>query len=75
MANRSTLHKSKLEDFKVWLTDNGWSIESTKGYYEVLRARKGKQLLLVFFRHESKEHYTVQDGYGQVVRDYLRARK
>lgn len=27
MANRCTLHISKLEDFKTWLVKDGWEIE------------------------------------------------
>lgn len=40
MANRHTLHISKLEDFKDWLIKDGWEIEESQGFYEVLRARK-----------------------------------
>ena len=41
MADRYRLHKSKLEDFKNWLINDGWTIENPKGTWEVLRARKG----------------------------------
>lgn len=45
MANRHTLHKNKLKAFKDWLISDGWEIEDTKGFYEILRAKKGKRVL------------------------------
>ena len=58
MANRHTLHISKLEDFKEWLVKDGWEIEEPKGIYEVLRARKyGRQNpLIVYTKADVKEH-------------------
>ncbi len=40
MANRNTLHRSKLDGFKRWLEQDGWDLQPAKGDYEVLRARK-----------------------------------
>lgn len=37
MANRNTLHISRIPDFTAWLQDMGWTIEPTKGLFEVLR--------------------------------------
>lgn len=73
MANRCILHKTHLEDFKRWLIDNDWSLEDTKGDYEVLRARKdGKQHpLIIFEKIDAKQHYSVMDRDVQVVKDYL----
>jgi len=40
MKNRRNLKHGMLPDFKEYLVRNGWSVEDTKGKYEVLRARK-----------------------------------
>lgn len=40
MANRNTLHISRIPDFTAWLQETGWTIEPTKGLFEVLRARR-----------------------------------
>ena len=40
MANRNTLSVNKIDDFKVWLEKDGWQLQETKGFYEVLRAVK-----------------------------------
>lgn len=63
MAERSLLHKSKLQDFKQWLIKDGWKIESTKGYYEALRATKlgKKRPLIVYDKLDSKEHYSIDN--------------
>lgn len=40
MANRNTLHRSKLDGFKRWLEQDGWDLQPAKGDYEVLRAAR-----------------------------------
>ncbi len=77
MANRSLLHRSKIEDFKSWLQEDGWQIEQPKGIYEVVRATKGtRKPLIVYTRdNKGKEHLTVQDRDLPVVRAYIRDRR
>ena len=74
MANRHTLHISKLEDFKKWLVKDGWEIEEPKGIYEVLRARKyGRQNpLIVYTKADVKEHLSVMDRDSGVIGAFLR---
>lgn len=53
MANRDTLAVSKLEDFKQWLIKDGWEIQETKGWLEVLRATKqDKKYPLIIYRKD-----------------------
>jgi len=75
MRSRSTLHKSKLEDFAQWLEDRGWEHEETGGY-EVLRMRWPEEPpLIVYTKNDPKEHYTTF-GIGQdLVIQWLRERK
>lgn len=74
MANRHTLHISKLEDFKKWLVKDGWEIEEPKGNYEVLRARKyGRQNpLIVYAKADVKEHLSVMDRDSGVIGAFLK---
>ena len=74
MAERHTLHISKLEAFRGWLAKDGWEIEKPKGDYEVLRARKqGRQNpLIVYTKSYSKEHLSVMDRDKGVVYAFLR---
>ena len=71
MANRCLLHKNHLECFKEWLIENNWKIESPKGDYEVLRARKESRVLLVY-RGRSTEHYSVNEKFTRLVRSFLK---
>lgn len=73
MANRHTLHISKLEDFKKWLVKDGWKIEEPKGVYEVLRARKqGRQNpLIVYTKADAKEHLSIMDRDSGIVGAFL----
>ena len=77
MANRSLLHRSKVEDFKSWLQEDGWQIEQTKGIYEIVRATKGtRKPLIVYTRdNKGKEYITVQERDVPVVRAYIRDRR
>ena len=74
MANRHTLHISKLEDFKNWLVKEGWEIEEPKGIYEVLRARKpGRQNpLIIYTKADAKEHLSIMDRDSGVIGAFLR---
>ena len=74
MANRHTLHISKLEDFKEWLVKDGWEIEEPKGVWEVLRARKSgrKNPLIVYRKADAKEHLSLMDRDSGVVGAFLR---
>lgn len=69
MASRNLLHKTKLKEFRDWLSERGWVAEKTKDFWEVLRMRhpKEKELLLVHERADSPEHYTV---WGQSERQF-----
>ena len=74
MADRHTLHISKLDDFKKWLVKDGWEIEEPKGIYEVLRARKQgrKHPLIVYKKADAKEHLSIMDRDYPVVGAFLR---
>lgn len=78
MANRSTLHVDRLEDFKAWLVEDGWDLEDPKGDYEVLRARKpDRKRPLILWRRLSNSgggeltHLTYDDRDSGVIRAFL----
>lgn len=79
MANRHTLSVKRLDEFKEWLENNGWQVQETKGFYEVLRAvnkEKGTPLI-VYKRNNSNSgsklvHYTVSDKDIRVIKQFLR---
>ncbi len=77
MAKRALLHRSKIEDFKAWLQEDGWQIEKTKGIYEVVRAKKPNRKPLIVYTRDSKgsEHISVQERDEGVVRAYIRDRR
>nr|DAR61281.1 MAG TPA: hypothetical protein [Caudoviricetes sp.] len=77
MANRNTLHISRIPDFTAWLQSTGWTIESTKGLFEVLRARQPgrKAPLILYSRMVAPQHVTVLDKDMPLVRIFLRERR
>lgn len=74
MAERGTLHKNKLVEFKQWLVEDGWTLELTKGEYERVRARKGKKLLQIYDNAHSA-HLSYSDSHFGVVNAFLRRKK
>lgn len=74
MANRHTLHINKLEDFKKWLIKDGWEMETPKGLYEVLRAKKYRRNnpLIVYRKADTKEHLSIMDRDSGVIGAFLR---
>ena len=79
MANRNTLHISKLDEFKEWLIADGWTItDHSKNAYAVLRAEKKsvrKNPLIVYKKNNSEEHLSVADHDYPVVRAFLNSKK
>lgn len=73
--HRYLLHKSKLEKLKEWLKNNGYEILPTKGTYEVLRAKKDKNTVIIFTRENAKEHYSVQGKDIKLIREFIRDSK
>ncbi len=75
MANRHLLAASRADEFKAWLAENGWVIEAPKDYYEVIRARRGKRVLIVYRRLEKGQHLTIHDKDAGVVRAFLKDKR
>lgn len=79
MADRNTLSVKKLNDFSAWLISKGWTLEPTRGCYEVLRARKPDRPrpLIVYKRLSNRNgsvltHLTVDDMEMRFVREFLK---
>lgn len=79
MANRNTVSIHKIEEFTEWLKQKGWTIESNKGDYDVLRARKEgrKNPLIIYKRLNTNNggeliHYTLQDRDVNIYWNFLK---
>lgn len=76
MANRHTLHFNQLEKFTNWLIKNDWEIKPlSKSQYEVLRATKNKEWVIIYKRADAKEHYSLTDKTIKIVNKWLRELK
>ena len=72
MAERCLLHKNKLDLLKWWLSSRGYEIQPTKDFYEVLRAKKDKDTIIIYRKNEIKEHLTVQQKDHRLIRQFIR---
>lgn len=62
MAIRALLHMNKLKDFESWLEKQGYMILPTsKNPYEILRAKKDKDTVIIYQKGDSKEHLSIMD--------------
>ncbi|MEL5392843.1 hypothetical protein [Serratia nevei] len=76
MARRNLLHKSKLQGFKEWLTDNGVEWRDGKGGYQVIQIRTIRGWSAIYDSDkERREHYTVQDDIKPLVSKFVYGRK
>lgn len=71
MAQRCLLHISKLDNFKDFLTLNKYEIQDCKGLYEVLRAKKDKDTIIIFKKDRAEEHLSVQNKDIKLVKKFI----
>ena len=81
-ANRGGLHMDKIDAFAAWAEGRGYRREPTKGAYEVLRLRKGKEAPLLYYRRErlnvsggSPKHATSRGAGNALLRAWFRDRR
>lgn len=76
MASRELLHASKLNDFGKWIEEQGYMILPTsKNPYEVLRAKKDKDTVIIYQKKDSKEHLSVMDKDYSLIRRFINESK
>lgn len=76
MAIRNMLHMSQLKAFEEFLESKGYLIIPTVGAYEVLRARKPKENMVIVYRKGgAKEHLSIMDKDFYLVNEFLRTRE
>lgn len=72
MTNRALLHINKLKDFEKWLEKQGYMILPTsKNPYEVLRAKKGKDTVIIYQKGDSKEHLSIMDKDYPLIHKFI----
>ncbi len=73
MAVRNILHIDKLGAFEEFLRFKGYMIlPLSKNPYEVLRAKKGRDTVIIYRRSGAKEHLSVMDKDYGLVEKFLR---
>ncbi|WP_312432750.1 hypothetical protein [Lacrimispora sp.] len=75
MATRALLHKNKLKELKIRLEKQGYMILATsKNPYEVLRARKDKDTVIIYCKLAAREHLSVMDKDYELIRRFIKQR-
>lgn len=78
MANRNSLHVSKLQEFRAFCEGRGWIVAAPKGEFEVLRMTKpNEQVPLIVHRRLASrtktelQHLSVHGHSERMVRKFL----
>lgn len=71
MANRYTLHKTKVEAFVLWLNQHNIPWRYGKGAYELLQVFDKGGWHKLYARDHMPEHVTVQDALMPLVQLFL----
>jgi len=76
MRSRHLLHRSKLEEFKQYLIDQGIEVLPNKGDYEVLRWKglAGTPMPIVFDRHGG-DHFTTNGEASKYVFRWIKSKR
>lgn len=72
MAIRNMLPTYLLDGFKKYLEEKGFMILRPVGSYEVLRAKRGKEFVLIFRQDKNKNYLSFQDKDYTWVSDFLK---
>lgn len=76
MATRNILHISKLQEFEDFLETKGYMIVATsKNPYEVLRAQKDGDTVIVYQKKDAKEHLSTMDKDYPLVREFIKGQR
>ena len=76
MATRNILHISKLQEFEDFLETKGYMIIATsKNPYEVLRAQKDGDTVIVYQKKDAKEHLSTMDKDYHLVREFIKSQR
>lgn len=76
MATRNILHVSKLQEFENFLETRGYMIVATsKNPYEVLRAQKDGDTVIVYKKKDAKEHLSTMDKDYHLVREFIKSQR
>ena len=76
MATRNILHISKLQEFEDFLESKGYMIVATsKNPYEVLRAQKDGDTVIVYQKKDAKEHLSTMDKDYHLVREFIKEQR
>ena len=76
MATRNILHISKLQEFEDFLETKGYMIVATsKNPYEVLRAQKDGDTVVVYKKKDTKEHLSTMDKDYHLVREFIKGQR
>ena len=71
MTNRNLLHKSKLEQFKNWLSLNGYEWREGKGYFQVIQIKSRTHGWLAIHSKLDCDHFTVPSAHKRLVQKFI----
>lgn len=72
LAERNMLHASRLKEFESFLVHKGYAIiETSKHPHEILRAKKGKNSVIIYQDVSTREHLSVMNNDIKLVNEFI----
>ena len=76
MATRNILHINKLQEFESFLESKGYMIVApSKNPYEVLRAKKDGDTVVVYKKKNATEHLSTMDKDYHLLREFVKMKR
>jgi len=76
MRDRSRLHKTKLNDFLVWVSVNrDYEVLETKGYYEAFRLKSKQGAFVIGHQRGGTDHITVHGTGLFLISEWLKEKR
>lgn len=76
MATRRILHINKLQEFEKFLETKGYMIVATsKNPYEVLKAQKDGDTVIVYKKKDAKEYLSTMDKDYRLVQEFIKSQR
>lgn len=77
MSNRrrDLLHYAKLDEFSSWAFSQGWQNQHLNGAYEVLRMRRGDEIVIYYRKNSNQSGKAEPDGGSTHITSFGRGTK
>lgn len=75
MARKNILHRSKFNEFCVWLNEKGIAYTTNAAQYEVLRWKADHGPMPIIFDGKSSEHFSCNEASLKFIHEFINCQR